>query len=131
MPEDQTKGFFFPLTGGNVSDIKAGKELITKTTFSEARLYLVMDKGYSCYEMIALCQEKGLEPVVPPKSNHKYPWDYNHILYMYRNEIERLFGRIKNYRRIATRYDKLARRYAGFVTLGLILRLLTAYVNTA
>src|SRR6185295_11440034 len=125
------KECFFSLTAGNVSDIKAGKELLANTTFSNARLYLVMDKGYSCYEMLLLCQENGLEAVVPPKKNHKRPWDYNHILYLYRNEIERLFGRIKNYRRIATRYDKLARRYAGFVTLGLILRLLTAYVNTA
>ena len=46
-------------------------------------------------------------PVVPPKSNRKDPWDYDKELYKQRNQVERLFRRIKRFRRIFTRYDKL------------------------
>ena len=96
------KELFFPLTGGNESDVKAGKKLIDDTEFSAQQEYLIMDRGYSCYEIHDICKDKGVEAVVPPKKNHKNPWLYNKNLYLYRNEIERLFGRIKNYRRISS-----------------------------
>jgi len=83
-----------------------------------------MDKGYSGKAILKACTDKKIEPVVPPKSNMKEPWDYNHIVYLYRNEIERLFSRLKNFRRIATRYDKLDSAYSGFVMLGMIALLL-------
>jgi transposase len=67
---------------------------------------------------------KKLNAVMPPKSNFKNPWSYNKNIYIYRNEIERLFHRLKNYRRIATRYDKLDTSYSGFILLGLIALLL-------
>ena len=62
----------------------------------------------------------GYEPVVPPKKNFKEQWDYDKELYKRRNEIERLFRRLKRFRRIATRYDKLA-IFAGFITFALII----------
>ena len=124
------EGLNFSVTGGGVSDIKAGLELIEKTEFSETRKWLAMDRGYSAYVTMELCGKKGLVAVVPPKKNFKSPWEHHRWIYAYRNEIERLFGRIKNYRRVATRFDKLARRYAAFVSLSLILRFLKVYVNT-
>ena len=91
---------------------------------------IAMDRGYSAYVTIELCKKKGIIAVVPPKKSFKEPWEYHRWIYAYRNEIERLFGRVKHCRRVATRFDKLARRYADFVSLSLILRFLKIYVNT-
>ena len=97
-----------------------GMEIVKNYSFSPSITHLAMDKGYSSYAMVDLCKERMIEPVVPPKKNHKYPWLYNRNVYAYRNEIERFFHRIKNFRRVATRYDKLDFSYTGFVTLGII-----------
>jgi transposase len=124
------EGMSFSITGGEVSDIKEGLILIEKTSFSDTRKWLAMDKGYSAYVTIKLCEKKGLTAVVPPKKTFTNQWEYHRWIYSYRNEIERLFGRIKHCRRVAMRFDKLARRYAAFVSLSLILRFLKTYVNT-
>lgn len=121
---DPDHGMHFTLTGGHVNDMKEGKRLIEGYPFPESVDYLVMDKGYSSYDMVDLCRKKGLEPVVPPKSNMKQPWEYNRNLYAYRNEVERHFHRLKNFRRIATRYDKLDLVYTSFIHLGIVCLLL-------
>ena len=64
--------------------------------------------------------ELGYTPVVPPKSNRKNAWDYDKQLYKQRNQVERLFRRIKRFRRIFTRYDKLDLIFLAFVCLALI-----------
>lgn len=117
-------GMGFSLSAGNVSDYKAGRRLIEEYDFPKSVTDLVMDKGYSFYETREVCMAKNLNAVMPPKSNFKDPWLYNKNIYVYRNEIERLFHRLKNYRRIATRYDKLDTSYSGFILLGLIALLL-------
>jgi len=83
-----------------------------------------MDKGYADSKTRKAVRSKGCVPVVPPKSNAKKPWKYDKKLYARRNEIERLFHHLKNYRRIATRYDKLDVVYSSFIALGLIMLLL-------
>lgn len=113
-------GMEFSLSPGNASDFSEGKKLIEKYVFPESVTHLLLDKGYSFYETLLLCCRKGIEAVVPPKSNFKKKWRYNKNLYTYRNEIERHFHRLKNYRRIATRYDKLDTSYAGFIQLGMV-----------
>ncbi|MDR2982857.1 MAG: transposase, partial [Puniceicoccales bacterium] len=65
--------------------------------------------------------ELGYIPVVPPKSNRKNPWEYDRILYKQRNQVERFFRRIKRYRRVFTRYDKLDMRFLSFIFLALIM----------
>ena len=62
----------------------------------------------------------GFIPVVPPKKTRIEPWEYDLAMYKRRNEVERLFRRIKAYRRIFTRYDKLDVVYATFVSMALI-----------
>jgi transposase len=54
-----------------------------------------------------LAFERGYNPAVPPKKNRKKPWDYDKELYKRRNEVARMFRRLKGFRRIGTRYDKL------------------------
>ncbi|VAW11223.1 hypothetical protein MNBD_BACTEROID03-2552 [hydrothermal vent metagenome] len=124
------QGMDFSITGGGVADIKAGLSLIGETEFAGANTWIAMDKGYSAYITLETCEKKGLIAVVPPKTSHKKPWKYHRWIYAYRNEIERLFGRLKQYRRVAMRFDKLARRYAAFVSLAIICRFLKVYVNT-
>ena len=64
--------------------------------------------------------ELGYVPVVPPKSNRKHPWSYDKQLYKQRNQVEWLFRRIKRFRRIFTRYDKLEVIFLAFVYFALI-----------
>ena len=64
--------------------------------------------------------ELGYFPVVPPKHNRKNPWEYDKVLYRRRNEVERMFRRLKAFRRIFTRYEKLDIMFCGFVLFALI-----------
>ena len=59
-------------------------------------------------------------PVVPPKSNRLEPWQYDRAMYRKRNEIERLFRRLKGFRRIFSRFEKLDVLFPGFLTFTLI-----------
>ena len=78
-----------------------------------------MDKAYGNKKNRSSVTRKGGIPVVPPKSNAKRPWKYDKKTYKKRNEIERLFHHLKNFRRIATRYDKLDIMFRAFVGFGL------------
>ena len=79
-----------------------------------------MDRAYEDNETRALVCAQGLIPVVPPKKNRKSPWEYDCKLYKRRNEVERFFLRIKRFRKVFTRYDKLDVIYFSVVTLALI-----------
>ena len=79
-----------------------------------------MDRAYEGDETRALAIELGYISVVPPKSNRKNPWNYDKQLYKQRNQVERLFRRLKRFRRIFTRYDKLDVVFLAFVYLALI-----------
>ena len=68
---------------------------------------LLMDRAYEGDKMRAVAKKLGYNPVVPPKKNRIDPWEYDRILYKRRNEVERFFRRIKRFRRVFTRYDKL------------------------
>ncbi len=70
--------------------------------------------------MHAVAKKLGYNPVVPPKKNRIDPWEYDRILYKRRNEVERFFRRIKRFRRIFTRYDKLDIVFAGFILFAMI-----------
>ena len=80
----------------------------------------MMDRAHEGNQTRQLALVLGYTPVVPPKSNRKTPWDYNRQMYKRRNQVERLFRRLKRYRRIFSRYDKLDVIYIGFITLVLI-----------
>lgn len=83
-----------------------------------------MDRAYEGNETRELSIQLGYTPVVPPNPNRLKPWDYDKELYKKRNEVERLFRRIKAYRRIFTRYDKLDIIYLGFLLLAFIFEIL-------
>ena len=80
-----------------------------------------MDRAYSGKKMRKTAVELGYVPVVPPKRNYKEKWEYDEERYKQRNEIERFFRRLKRFRRIFTRYDKLDIIFAGFILLAMII----------
>lgn len=79
-----------------------------------------MDRAYEGNETRQLGQNLGFELVVPPNPNRLEPWEYDKELYKRRNEVERLFRRLKGFRRVFTRYDKLDVIYLAFVVFALI-----------
>jgi len=79
-----------------------------------------MDRAYEGDETRHLAVELGYVPVVPPKENRRMPWDYDHTLYTRRNEIERLFRRLKGFRRLFSRFDKLDVMFVAFINFALI-----------
>jgi putative transposase len=85
---------------------------------------VVADKGYDADWLVAQVEATGAEAVIPPKSNRKEQRAYDANLYADRNKIERLFGRLKHYRRVATRYEKLGRNYLAMVYVASIMTLL-------
>ncbi|MGA7180717.1 MAG: transposase, partial [Thiobacillaceae bacterium] len=84
-------------------------------------IHLLMDRAYEGNETRQLALDLGFIPVVPPKSNRVEPWEYNKIMYRRRNEIERLFRRLKGFRRIFSRFDKLDVMFIGFIHFALII----------
>ena len=78
-----------------------------------------MDMAYEGDETRALAQILGFTPVVPPNPRRKKKWRLNKSLYKQRNVVERLIRRIKGFRRVFTRYDKLDALYKGFVCIAL------------
>ena len=79
-----------------------------------------MDKAYEGEETRNKAIEQGFTPVVPPKSNRLDPWEYDKELYKRRNEIERYFLRLKRFRKVFTRYDKLDVVYIGIIIFAMM-----------
>jgi putative transposase len=80
----------------------------------------IADKGYDADHLIDQIAETGAEVVIPPKRNRKAQRRYDAELYKERNLIERFFNKLKQFRRVATRYDKLLVNFMGFVKLAAI-----------
>lgn len=105
----------FELTGGEVHDCKAAPEFIKKLPVSE---YTVADKGYDSEELRQLIRDRLSIPIIPRKNNSIIGNDdMDWGLYKYRHLVENVFARLKHFRSIATRYDKLKRNYASMLAL--------------
>ena len=83
-----------------------------------------MDRAYEGNETRQLAVDLGFLPVVPPLSTRVDPWEYDRELYKRRNEVERVFRRLKGYRRVFTRFDKLDVMFVAFVVVALIIEAL-------
>ncbi|AOJ04501.1 transposase [Burkholderia mayonis] len=79
-----------------------------------------MDKTYEGDETRQLALDLGFIPVVPSKSNRLESWEYDREMYKRRNEVERLFRRLKGFRRIFSRFDKLDVMFLAFISFALI-----------
>ena len=83
-----------------------------------------MDRAYEGNETRQLALDLGLIPVVPPLSTRVQPWTYSKSWYRRRNEIERLFRRLKGFRRIFSRFDKLDVMFMAFLCFALVVEAL-------
>lgn len=79
-----------------------------------------MDRAYEDDKARTLASENGFIPVVPPKKNRKGPWKYDKELCKHRNEVERFFLRLKRFRKVCTRYDKLDVVFLSVIMLAMI-----------
>ena len=101
----------FTLTGGQVADINEADQLLASIQTQS----VVADRAYDCDRLIHSICEGGAQAVVPPKRNRKVQRYFNKEMYRVRNTVERLIGRLKQFRRIATRYDKTATSFGSFI----------------
>ena len=79
-----------------------------------------MDGAYEDNQTRQLAFDFGWIPVVPPRHNRLEPWELDRAIYRRRNEVERLFRRLKGFRRIFSRFDKLDLIFLGFLNFALI-----------
>lgn len=110
----------FCISPGQDHDAPWGRKLLKQIGPIQQCLPLVADRAYEGDETRQLALDLGYQPHIPPKSNRTNPWHYDRDLYKKRNEVERLFRRLKSYRRVYTRYDKLDIIFLAFITLALI-----------
>jgi len=117
-----TTAVAFTISPGQDHDSHEGRRLLQEMNNPSAceGVPLLMDRAYEGDETRQTASDQGFIPVVPPKKNRLEPWDYDKELYKRRNEVERLFRRLKAYRRIFTRYDKLDIVFMGFILMALI-----------
>ena len=120
MTGGETTVLEFSLTAGNEGDAPAGRLLLETIGKRDETVTLLMDRAYEDDKTRLTAWELRFNPVVPPKRNRVKPWEYDRELYKRRNEIERFFRRIKSFRAVCTRYDKLDRMFAAFVWLACI-----------
>ena len=110
----------FSLSPGQAHDAPEGRRLLNRLGPQQENLSVVMDRAYEGNQTRQLALELGFTPVVPPLSTRINPWEYNKELYKRRNEVERLFRRLKGFRRIFSRFDKLDVLFLGFILVALI-----------
>ena len=105
----------FVITGGEVHDCKVAVEFIRKLPEAD---YIIADKGYDSEELRMLIRNKSSTPIIPRKNNSTIGnADIDWGLYKYRHSVENVFARLKHFRSIATRYDKLKRNYASMLAM--------------
>jgi transposase len=99
---------------GNVDDVMMAEELLSAAGPVER---LIADKAYDTNRLRTYLQQRGIEAVIPSSARRKPLIPHDRDAYRQRNLIERMFARLKDFRRIATRYDKLARNFLAGVLL--------------
>jgi putative transposase len=102
------------LTGGEAHDCPPAQRLIRRT--KAARRFLA-DRAYDSAHLRLWLKRRGTKPVIPNKSNRKQPFSFDRNSYKQRHRIENAFCRLKDFRRIATRYDRLARNFLASICL--------------
>ena len=108
------------LTPGQAADVTRAKALIEGVPFE----VVIADKGYDSKEVVAAVEGQGGEAVVPSRGNAKTPRDTDWSRYKDRNLVERFWSKAKQYRRVATRYEKKAQNFLAFAHVASIMILL-------
>jgi transposase len=105
------------ITAGACHDAPLFEPVFEQLPAEHALEYGVMDKGYASDQIRTTLRQAGIEPVIPPRSHRHERYAYNTEVYKLRNQGERLMNRLKQFRRIATRYEKLSIAFLGLIHL--------------
>ena len=117
---DARTALTFALSPGQAHDAPKARKLLRHLGKAPWPLHLIMDRAYEGDETRQLAHDLGFIPVVPPKQNRVTAWQYNRATYKRRNEIERLLHRLKGFRRIFSRFEKLDLMFIAFINFALI-----------
>jgi transposase len=117
------------LSPGQAGDGPHGRQLLAAGGPAPPGCHLIMDRAYEGDETLRLASELGYIPVVPPRPQRLAPWTLDREMYRRRNQIERLFRRLKGYRRVFCRFDKRDVLFLGFIVFALIIEALRFSVN--
>lgn len=101
----------FILTGGQAADVTQAYVLVEGVRAT----YALMDKAYDADKLIEQLKNQGIIPVIPPKSNRKEPREYDRHVYKERNLVECLIGKLKQFRRVFSRFEKWSKNYMYFI----------------
>ena len=101
------------LSAGNIHDIVPASEMLSGLHSS----YVLADRAYDCDKLIHFVESQGAEAVIPPRKNRIDQREYDRHIYKERHLVECFFAKIKTFRRVSTRYDKLERIYRASVMI--------------
>jgi transposase len=116
------------LTAGQTHDGQIADQLLNHLG---PHTIVLADKAYDADRIRALIEEQGATPNIPPKSNRRWKPCFSKRLYRERNLVERFFSKLKHFRRVATRYDKLAANFLAMIQLASLRLWLRVYESTA
>ena len=103
----------FILTGGERNDITQAESLVNDLVAD----YVIADKGYDAEAFVLKLKARNSEAIIPSRSNHKVQRQIDEHLYKERHLIENQIGKLKHFRRVFSRFDKLAKNYLSFIYL--------------
>lgn len=124
MTDAQGRPRLLMLSAGNINDMSMAGALIEQAAGRFDRL--IADRGYDTNAIRAAIAAQGAQVVIPSTTSRRAPIPYDLAAYKARNLVERLWCRLKDWRRIATRYDKLAR---NFLAAAMIAAVITYWCN--
>ena len=110
----------FILSPGQRQDMVVFPELCKNLPWNNLK-YIIADKGYETSNVRSLIRQLNATPVIPPKANRIFPGTYDNKLYQTRSKIEHFFSRIKEFKRLATRFDKLDVTFISFAACAILL----------
>lgn len=117
LTDHRGRPYAFALTPGNVHDLAGAAAMLAR---HPAPTKLLADRAYDARSLRDWLAERGCEAVIPPNPTRKHPHTYDRDAYKARNLVERMFCRLKDFRRIATRYDKRADTFLAAVLIAAI-----------
>jgi transposase len=118
LADDRGRPVAFALTPGNVADVVMAIPLLGAVAKPKR---LLADKAYDADSLRRWLTQRKIRAAIPSTASRRTPYPLDRAAYKRRNVIERMFCRLKNWRRIATRYDRLARNYLSGLALAAVI----------
>jgi transposase len=114
---DERTGVALVLTAGHCHESPVFEMVLTQVSPAPPLTHAIMDKGYDSPGIREQLLAHDIVPVIPPKNNRTTAIDYDHDLYKLREKVDRFFNKLKPFRRIATRYEKLSQTFLALIHL--------------